>query len=233
MHLFHRLCQRTPIAIAIALGLSIASPSLADDLSALCEQFPQNSQCRGYVPKDVRSGKTKDSTTGLPIVSIEGDWRVPNLDVPWSEAVIFKDPFDGGTPTVFDRNFAGDSYWSGSQTGVLTKWTLKNIGVFAYKKTRNCGFLTCRDSTDTSVVGKTLEIKISDKIFRIEGEDGVFLVSDELSKALANAPVGQAIIRVNLAGSGASSTNPIGEKTVQSWKRIYQAPATTPTDVKP
>ncbi len=233
MYCFYHLYQKTPIAIAVVLGMAISSPSLAQDLSVLCEQFPQNSRCNGYVPQDVRSGKTKDSATGLSIVSIEGDWRVPNLDVPWSEAVMFKDPFDGGTPTVFDRNFSGDSYWSGSQTGVLTKWTLKNIGVFAYKKTRNCGFFTCSDSIDTSVVGKTLEIKISDKIFRIEGEDGMFSVNDELKQALANAPVGQAIIRVNLAGSGASSTNPIGEKTVQAWKRIYQVSTTTSVDVKP
>jgi hypothetical protein len=231
VRLFPHLLQKTSIATAFALALSIASPSLADDLAVLCEQFPQNSRCTGYIPKDVSSGKTRDAATGLRLVAIEGDWRVPNLDVPWSEAIIFRDPFDGGTATVFDRNFSGDSYWGGSQTGVMTKWTLKTIGVFAYKKTRSCGFLTCRDSADTSVVGKTLEIKISEKIFRLEGEDGLFPVSEELGKALANAPVGQALIRVNLAGTGASSTNPIGEKTVQAWKRIYQA--TAPVESKP
>lgn len=209
------------VLVTLALGglLPAAPGSAQEDLEQLCQSFPQNSRCAGYVSQG--EGVTQDADTGLPRVAIQGDWRVSNLDVPWSEAIVFQDPFDGGTVAVFDRNFSGSSYWNGSETGVVTKWTRQSIDVFAYKQTRNCGFLTCRNATDAAVVGKTLEIKIGEQVFRLDGDEGSFPVSDELAVALANSGVGQALIRVTLAGSGASSTNPIGEKTVQAWKTVY------------
>lgn len=215
-----------PLALVftpLAIGAPLAAPSVAQaELSQLCERFPQNSRCAGYIPQREEAGTSRDAETGLPRVAIAGDWRTSDLDVPWSQAIIFQDPFDGGTLAVFDRNFSGSSYWNGSETGVVTKWTRQSIDVFAYKQTRNCGFLTCRNATDAAVVGKTLELKIGDQVFRLDGDEASFPVSDELATALANAPARQAMIRVNLAGSGASSTNAIGEKTVQAWKQVYQ-----------
>lgn len=215
-------------AFGIGLGLLIVGLPLQafanTDLDELCQKFPHNSQCAGYVPPASNSTDSvrRDPATNLPVVTLDGDWRSSKLDIPWSQLVLVRDQFEGDYLAVFDKNYSGNNFLSGSESGVVTKWTRGQIGIFAYKKAKSCGFLTCRNVSDASVVGNTLEIKVGEQIFRLEGEDGTFVITDELAAALKSATPGQIMMRITLAGSGLTITNEIGEGTVQALRQVYQ-----------
>jgi hypothetical protein len=216
---------RSSLIVGITLFFSAVSAPPSDaqfrpDQS--CVVTGQTHDCAGTLFQ-ARSDSQADAQT-LPLVTIEGDWRSDKLQVPWSEPVLVKDPFDGNQVAVFDRDFSGSVGLGGSESGVITKWTFNRVSVFAYRKTNVCGFLTCRKDVTPTPLGKQLELKIGEQVFRLEGEDGVFSVSEEVAKALQKAPTGQALMRVSVTGSGLSITSRIGDKTVQAWRRVYQAP---------
>jgi hypothetical protein len=209
------------VGITLLLSAVSASPSDAQFSSA---QSCEIGQPRACLPDRTRVADNQADAQTLPLVTIEGDWRSDKLQVPWSEPVMLKDPFDGNQVVVFDRDFSGSVGLGGSESGVITKWTFNRVSVFAYRKTNVCGFLTCRKDVTPTPLGKQLELKIGEQVFRLEGEDGVFAVSEEVAKALQKAPTGQALMRVSVTGSGLSITSRIGDKTVQAWRRVYQAP---------
>ncbi|MBW4488158.1 MAG: hypothetical protein KME12_10255 [Trichocoleus desertorum ATA4-8-CV12] len=190
----------------------------------LCQKSPHNSQC-------VKQGTSAPSPTSyaatakanLRVVPVEQDWRSPKSEIPWSEPVIVRDQFDGEYLAVFDKSHSGSAFWSGRESGVVTQWTPTKIAVFAYKKTSSCGFLTCKNIMDSSLVGKSLEIKLGSEIFKLDGEDSTFAVTPELAKALQSAPAEEVVMRITLAGNGSTITNKIGKGTVQAWKTVYQA----------
>jgi hypothetical protein len=65
-----------------------------------------------------------------------------------------------------------------------------------------------------------LSIKIGDRVFRLEGQNSQFQVSNELAAALKNSPTGNVKIRL-VTESGATVDSEIGKGTVQAWKAIY------------
>lgn len=57
-------------------------------------------------------------------------------------------------------------------------------------------------------------------MFRLEGQNSTFAVSDELAAALKNSPAGNVSIRL-VAESGEAVDSEIGSGTVKAWKAIY------------
>lgn len=68
---------------------------------------------------------------------------------------------------------------------------------------------------------KTLEIRVGNQIFRLDGQNGNLLVDNKMAAALRNAPDGKAIIRITLEGSGASIVSNVGSKTIKARKSVY------------
>jgi hypothetical protein len=65
-----------------------------------------------------------------------------------------------------------------------------------------------------------LLIKIGGQVFRLEGQNGNFPVSDRLAEALENSPIRNVSIRL-VAESGEAVDSEIGKGTVKAWKTIY------------
>lgn len=186
-------------------------------LKILCESASQSSTCSESNNKpsaNIELASSKD----LPVVG-EGDWRKAK-NIPWSVPVVIKDPFDGDYLAVLDRNYS-DNILNGDKSGVISNWSRNYIRTYVYQENQTCGFFTC-SSRSTTAEAKTLEIKVGDQVFRLKGEDGNFPVNSELATALRNAPLGEAVMRITLEGSGATIVNDIGSKTVQAWKTVYQ-----------
>lgn len=190
----------------------------------LCQNFPHHSQCKGYVLKISDSESDRDAKTGFRVIALEKDWRSRDADVPWSEPVIVRNPAFGDELVVFDKDFGSSfgGYGPKVETGIVTKWSSFEIGVFAYKKQSHCGLfgLICQGvNKEAYSVGRTLEVEVGGNTYRLYGKEGNFPVTGELAIALHNAPEGKASLVVALPGGQQIKSN-IGEKTVKAWKAI-------------
>ncbi len=65
-----------------------------------------------------------------------------------------------------------------------------------------------------------LFIKVGEQGFRLEGQNSIFAVSDDLAKALQNSPDGNINIRI-VTRSGETGDSKVGKGTVKAWKDIY------------
>jgi hypothetical protein len=66
-----------------------------------------------------------------------------------------------------------------------------------------------------------LSIKIGDRVFRLEGQNSRFQVSDDLAAALKNSPSGNNVSIRLVTQSGETVDSEIGKGTVKAWKAIY------------
>jgi hypothetical protein len=154
----------------------------------------------------------------FPVLRIS-DWRTPDVSIPWSEPVVINDEFEGNYLAVFDKNYH-DDIWSGNKRGIISNWSRKYLRIYSYYSPR-CRGLFC---TRPIIINETdnVTIKAGNQIFRIEGQDGNFNLTDEVAYALKHAPPGQAKIKVLFKGSGREVVNDIGRGTVDAWKIVYQ-----------
>lgn len=155
----------------------------------------------------------------FPVVGI-GDWRAVSSDIPWSVPVVVRDDFDGDYLAVFDKNY-DRNFWTESEIGIRSNWSRQFIRIYAYESHKNCPAIWCSRTTVTRETDG-LKVKVGSEVFELAGNNGNYSVSDELAHALANAPSGQAKIKVYLEESGAEITNDIGEGTVEAWRTVYR-----------
>jgi len=193
--------------VSVSLALFIL-PAVAEN-SELCRQNPQNTKCE----------VSKSTVNSYPVLDRNIDWRTEQ-SLPWSTPVNVKDPFDGEYLAVFDRNFSGNITFGGSESGVVSNWSRKYIRIYAYEARVVSGFFTS-SRTNTVLETKSLEIKLGDLIFRLQGEDGNYVVTEELAKAMAQAPEEVTKTRITVKGSGQTIINDIGIETVKSWRTVY------------
>ena len=212
----------------LIIGLNSPSAHAATDLDQLCARFPQNSRCEGYVPSRGGSTPSREAETGYSILNTQ-DWRTSE-DVPLSVPVIINDPFDGNYLAVIDKNFSGRITLGTYQEGVITNWSENYIRVYAYAIQKPCsGVSFFCPPTVTVRETSSLDIKVGEQVFRLEGSNGNFPVSSELAIALSNAPPGPALTRITLEDSGELITNEIGSDTTAAWKVVYQELSAEPT----
>lgn len=212
-------------ASAIATVIPAQVRAQNSELDYLCQNFPHNSRCKGYSTKVSESGGDRDAKTGFRVIALEKDWRSRDADVPWSEPVIVKNSVSGDELVVFDKDYGSSfgGYGPKIETGIVTKWSSFEIGVFAYKKQSHCGLfgLVCQGvDKEAYTVGRTLEVEVGGNTYRLYGKEGNFPVSGELAIALHNAPEDKAALIVTLPG-GQKVKSHIGVKTVKAWKAIY------------
>lgn len=149
-----------------------------------------------------------------------GDWRSADANVPWSTPVIVRDDFDGDYLAVFDKNYQ-KNFFGESEHGIVSNWSRNQLRVFAYDSFKICSGFFCNRKVEMRET-ETVAIKAGDEIFRLEGKDGNYPISEELAAALRDAPPGETKIKVKLEGRGESITSDIGKNTVAAWETVYQ-----------
>lgn len=153
-----------------------------------------------------------------------------SLNVPWSQPVKVTDPFEGDYLAVFDRNYFYRRFLNQStKTEVVSLWSRKFIRFLVADRDRNCfsGYAfyrsslrsNCEASNNTREVIQ-LSIKVGEQVFQLEEQNSIFVVTDELAKALQNSPDGNVSIRL-VTRSGETVDSEIGKGTVKAWKDIY------------
>lgn len=167
------------------------------------------------------------SAADLPIVksAVLGT----NLNLPWSQPVKVTDPFEGNYLAVFDRHYFYRRVLNDrTRTYVVSLWSPKSVRFLLTDSHYGCysryhfypsfSGPNCVNNSSTEV--NELFIKLGEQVFRLEGENSVFKVSDELAKALQTSPVGNVDIRL-VTRSGETVDSEIGKGTVEAWKAIY------------
>ena len=153
-------------------------------------------------------------------------------NLPWSEPVQIDDPFEGSFVGVFDRHSFSDRFLNTTaRIEVQSLWSRDFIRVLSIIRDRDClsgSFrvspdLSCSEFSNARYIFQ-LFIKVNDDVFKIDGQNNTFLVSDELAQALHSASETSIDIRL-VAESGESIDSEIGEGTVEAWKTIYNANA--------
>lgn len=150
--------------------------------------------------------------------------------VPWSKVI--DDPFDG--KIIYDKDF-NDNYaivssWSNQSIRLTYFWQEKKLDY--YKQVRRTKTVTRNNRTEEEVYWEsepvyqtywltrnpeTIMFSINGEIYHYQGG----IISNDLVKALANAPDGN--MKIRLVWSDQSTTDSvIGSGTVKAWKSIYQ-----------
>lgn len=153
-----------------------------------------------------------------------------NIDVPWSQPVRIVDPFEGEGVGIFDKNYFYKRLLNtNARVQVISLWQPDSIRLLLAYSDRDClsghtfyPTLIGREClvSNAGLQVANLSIKIGDRVFRLEGQNNKFLVSNELARALKTSPTGNVKIRL-VTESGATVDSEIGKGTVQSWKAIY------------
>lgn len=211
------------ISVLVALVFTTPVRASKPELGVSCQSLSQDSTSSGSTVRILTNTNDELGKVNphFPVLNSD-DWR-REPRIPWSVPVVVKDPFDGEYLAVFDRNYRDGA-------GVLTNWSRNCIRTVVYENipyySGYFGIFPYSNGPFGRVLSitaeaKTLEIKLGNRIFQLNGKDGNFAVDNELATALRDAPSGKAIIRITLEGSGASIVSDIGEKTVKAWKSLY------------
>ena len=168
------------------------------------------------------------STTDYPIVESAG--LDTNLDVPWSEPVLVKDPFEGEFVGIFDRHFFHSRVLDTSaRLEVVSLWSPDTVRFLLSLRDRDCGFSSSFQhqtiSRDCLVSNAALKItdvylKLGEEVFHLEDGNSRFAVDEKLAIALKNSPGGNVNIRL-IVENGETIDSEIGEETVKAWQEIY------------
>ena len=184
-------------------------------------QVPGSAQSLvGLSPLNATRIVAQTSTANYPVIN-SFDWRSFEPDkIPWSQPVTVNDAFDGNYLAVFDRNYK--DLVVGGRASIVSEWSRQFIKVYGLIGVPNCvGLLICGASL-ADAPALYLEVKVGGQVFRLQPNGtGTFPVSNQLAIALANAPAGDAMMRVTLAGVNQPITSAIGAGTVSSWKVVY------------
>ncbi|MFN9181266.1 MAG: hypothetical protein ACK6A9_22650 [Dolichospermum sp.] len=161
---------------------------------------------------------------GIKVIERLGDWRTQENSIPYSEPVIIKDDFGSSEIMVFDRNYINNIIEEYKLT-IQTQWTPEYVTVYGSIQRTRCGLFafTCRSVGEKreKLIGNKLEVLIDGKSYAVYGEKGQFVINDDLSKALFNAPEKESKIRI-IIDENRFIDNAIGIGTVKAWKKVYQ-----------
>jgi hypothetical protein len=208
---------RTLTTSALALGSQFV---FAGSSALAQEKVVDNIYCL----RNLKSSVTRVSKTPLPDgyddlqdVQLSSDFRRPNKELPFSEAIAISDPVTGESVGVLDQNFVP----GGSK--VSSSWSRGSIAVSGYWLFRTGGgFGSDAVATFYPFEADILWIPDGDSFLIVKGCNGTFTVTKEIAKALANQSSSKnAFIRFTTEKNGGSHLSQIGKGTVAAWKKIY------------
>jgi len=205
-----------PLIFALFIPIPVSAVEINCD-SAVWRDRPQ---CK---EKDTKGIETVDEATGLDVIEFvkDLDWKSTKREkIPWSKIVKVKSALDGNYElAVFDRDYT-DSFSTGSKEGAVTKWTTDQLRGYTYSS-GGCGFWTCTyERASINDFPGVVELYISDKSFRLYGDNGEFVLPqsfiDEVKKASETTE-----FNLKLKSGSKSAVVPIGNETVASLKRLF------------
>ncbi len=169
------------------------------------------------------------STADYPVV--ESASLDTDIDVPWSEPVVVRDPFEGEFIGIFDRHFFYSRVLNTSaRLEVVSLWSPDTIRFLLAYRDRDCNFSSTafyhqtlsRDCLVSNAALKITDVylKLGEEVFRLEGSNSRFEVDQKLATALKNSPPGNVDIRL-VVENGETVDSKIGEETVKAWQSIY------------
>ena len=205
-----------PLIFALFIPIPVSAVKINCD-SAVWRDRPQ---CK---EKDTKGIETVDEATGLDVIEFvkDLDWKSTKREkIPWSKIVKVKSALDGNYElAVFDRDYT-DSFSTGAKEGAVTKWTTDQLRGYTYSA-GGCGFWTCTyERASINDFPGVVELYISDKSFRLYGDNGEFVLPqsfiDEVKKASETTE-----FNLKLKSGSKSAVVPIGNETVASLKRLF------------
>lgn len=205
-----------PLIFALFIPIPVSAVEINCD-SAVWRDRPQ---CK---EKDTKGIETVDEATGLDVIEFvkDLDWKSTKREkIPWSKIVKVKSALDGNYElAVFDRDYT-DSFSTGAKEGAVTKWTTDQLRGYTYSA-GGCGFWTCTyERASINDFPGVVELYISDKSFRLYGDNGEFVLPqsfiDEVKKASETTE-----FNLKLKSGSKSAVVPIGNETVASLKRLF------------
>ena len=205
-----------PLIFALFIPIPVSAVEINCD-SAVWRDRPQ---CK---EKDTKGIETVDEATGLDVIEFvkDLDWKSTKREkIPWSKIVKVKSALDGNYElAVFDRDYT-DSFSTGAKEGAVTKWTTDQLRGYTYSA-GGCGFWTCTyERASINDFPSVVELYISDKSFRLYGDNGEFVLPqsfiDEIKKASETTE-----FNLKLKSGTKSAVVPIGNETVASLKRLF------------
>ncbi|MEB3337530.1 MAG: hypothetical protein VKJ46_08720 [Leptolyngbyaceae bacterium] len=164
--------------------------------------------------------------------SVDSSALGTNRDLPWSEPVQIKDPFEGNFIGVFDRNyFYGRLLNTTARIEVQSFWNPQSVRFLLVARDRDCisqpfydGSFPIGVCSELHTTRNIVELflKINDQVFQVAGKNSTFPINDELAQALQAAPAGTVSIRL-VTENGETIDSEIGQDTVKAWKTVYAA----------
>ena len=206
--------------LQLIFALFIPIPVSAVEINCDSAVWRDRPQCK---EKDTKGIETVDEATGLDVIEFvkDLDWKSTKREkIPWSKIVKVKSALDGNYElAVFDRDYT-DSFSTGAKEGAVTKWTTDQLRGYTYSA-GGCGFWTCTyERASINDFPGVVELYISDKSFRLYGDNGEFALPqsfiDEVKKASETTE-----FNLKLKSGSKSAVVPIGNETVASLKRLF------------
>lgn len=181
-------------------------------------------------------GTSTISATAAEFPVVQSAALGTSRSLPWSKPVTVTDPFEGTFVAVFDRNFFYKEVLNtNARVEVQSLWTRQSIRFLLTARDRDClrGFSyfdSFSGSSCSELIGSKniieLFVKIGEQVFRVPGQNSTFPVSDEIARALQNAPDGNVSIRLVTEGGGTVDSE-IGKETVKAWRTVYTNPVSS------
>ena len=164
-----------------------------------------------------------NSDSEFPVVDAS-QWRNGKFKFPWSKPVIVDDDFDGKYLAVLDRK-RNRGLGMGAEAGIVSEWSKNKIKVnFYYSVQQLFG-----KPRMTIGYAEKIELRVGDSTFRLEGDRGIFDVTDDMIQAFANAkePAKMKIYPSEHEGNeyftaiNDEAVIDIKQETVDAWNVVY------------
>ncbi|UFP95638.1 S1C family serine protease [Gloeobacter morelensis] len=177
-------------------------------------------QTSGSTPLDAKLSVEQMKMKGVRSLTL-GDWTTQIDALPYSQLVLLKTPGnDDEEPVVFDRHTMRQN---GLEIAIASKWTRDELELKVYVQALSCVMYgAICNPVGAKVPGPVTNVRdlvINGTAYRLQGNDGVFPISDTVVAALRNA-TGE--IEMRPVGQGAGTPYRIGAGTVDSFRNIYQ-----------
>ncbi len=184
---------------------------------AMAAEFPQSNTGS--------AGQAKQSTPAL-VFDIK-DWKEPPKNIPWSEIVTIKSPFET-YKAVWDQDYQGRSCLISCNfyDGFISRWTGDQLAVAEFSSYCLSGI--CRKNFRNIPYG--IEISVNGEVFSLSGSEGLFVLNAKVRRAIQSSSDSPKIA-VRLGGNNAAIYN-IGDKSARSIKRLITDEAREDTSVQ-
>lgn len=203
--------------LGVLLTCSLITSIAVTEASAEAENNSDSS-----VTEEVQSKPSSNSE--IPVVDVTL-WRTGKFKFPWSQPVMVDDDFDGKYLAVLDRE-RNKGLGIGAEAGFITEWSKKRIKVNYYYSVQQ---VFAKPKMSIGYAEK-IDLKVGDSLFQLEGNGGIYEVTDEIAQALANAPYEPVKMRIYpsehegndyFTAINDETIIEIKPQTIDAWKVVY------------